>query len=244
MRVREILVGVFVPCVVHAQAVVEFTSGLATTWLVGNNPARSAIISRDTAQGALGAGFAGVQPGVTFHLLHPLSAAWRFGLGIEQTYFEGLQRFRLRVVDIYLSYRQTVTTVAAVLEYVPIRFPLARGYAFLSLEPRWSVVSRGRYTYEQVDTRQGRVIERLDTLISKPPEPVHRFGIVARVGIGGELSDPWYFRANVGFGVLNLFGRRPERGELLTPVKLTETQESYVPIVVVALLLQYRLRVP
>jgi hypothetical protein len=44
--------------------------------------------------------------------------------------------------------------------------------------------------------------------------------------------------------VLNLFGRRPERGELLTPVKLTETQESYVPIVVVALLLQYRLRVP
>lgn len=240
----RVLLGVLVPCVLQAQTVLELTSGLATTWLVGDNPARSSIISRDTAQGALGAGFAGVQPGVSFSLLHPFSASWRLGLGVEQTYFEGLQRFRLRVVDIYLSYRQTVTTIAAALEYVPLRFPLARGYAFLSLEPRWSIVSRGHYTYEQVDTRQGRVVERLDTLISKPPEPVHRVGLVARIGIGGELVDPWFFRANVGFGVLNLLGRRPERGELLTPVKLAERQERYVPVVVVALLLQYRLRVP
>ncbi len=244
MKVWRWILLVLLPCGMQAQVVVELTSGLATTWLVGNNPARSAIISRDTAQGALGAGFAGVQPGVAFQLLHPLSASWRLGLGVEQTYFEGLQRFRLRVIDIYLSYRQTVTSVAASLEYVVVRFPLARGYAFVSLEPRWTIVSRGRYTYEQVDTHQGRLVERLDTLISKPPEPVYRFGIVGRLGIGGELAEPWHFRANVGFGVLNVLGRRHERGELLTPVKLSETQESYAPIIAVALLLQYRLRLP
>ncbi|MDW7997248.1 MAG: hypothetical protein RMJ46_06175 [Bacteroidota bacterium] len=233
------------PLLLRAQALLEFTSGLATTWLVGDNPARTAIISRDTAQQqALGAGFSGVQPGVAFHVLHPLSSDWRIGLGVEQTYFEGLQRFRLRVIDIYLSYTQTVTSVAALVEYIPVRFPLARGYAFLSLEPRWVSVARGRYVYEQVDTRQGRVVERLDTLISKPPEPVRRLGIVGRIGIGGELAEPWHFRANVGFGVLNLWGRRPERGELLTPVRLGELDEKYAAAVVVSLLLQYRLRIP
>jgi hypothetical protein len=173
-----------------------------------------------------------------------LAPNWRVGLGVEQTYFEGLQRFRLRVVDIYLRYTQTATSVAATVEYIPVRFPLARGYAFVSLEPRWTSISRGHYVYEQVDTRQGRVIDRLDTLISKPPEPVYRFGLVGRVGIGGELAGPWHFRANVGFGVLNLLGRRPERGELLTPVRLGETDEQYAPILVVALLLQYHLRLP
>jgi len=227
-----------------AQSIVELSSGLATTWLVGNNPARTPIISRDTLQRSLGSGFAGVQPGIALQVLHPLRPEWRIGVGVEQTYFEGLQRFRLRGLNIYLRYTQTVTGIAAMVEYIPVRFPLARGYAFISLEPRWTVVSRGHYVYEQVDSRQGRVIERLDTVISKPPEPVHRFGVIGRLGIGGELAEPWYFRANVGFGVLNLWGRRPERGELLTPVKIEEVGESYAPVVVVALLLQYRFRLP
>jgi hypothetical protein len=242
MRCVVVLLGL--PGFLTAQTVVEVTAGLATTWLVGANPARTPIIARDTAQQALGAGFSGVQPGVALQLLHPLGSDWRLGVGVEQTYFEGLQRFRLRVLDIYLRYTQTVTTVAAFLEYVPVRFPLARGYGFLVLEPRWTLVGRGRYVYEQVDSRQGRVVDRLDTLISKPPEPVYRLGLVARLGIGGELFGPWHFRATVGWGILNLVGRRPERGELLTPVRLGETQEQYAPVVVVALLLQYRLQLP
>ncbi|MCS7176208.1 MAG: hypothetical protein NZ960_01060 [Candidatus Kapabacteria bacterium] len=229
---------------VKAQSVVEVTAGLATTWLVGNNPARTAIIVRDTAQSSLGSGFSGVQPGISLTLLHPFAADWRIGVGVEQTYFEGLQRFRLRVIDVYLRYAQTVTSVAGFLEWMPVRFPLARGYGFISVEPRWTIVSRGRYTYEQVDTRQGRVVDRLDTLIHKPPEPVYRFGLFGRIGIGGELEGAWHFRANVGIGVLNLLGRRPERGELLTPVNFGERTESYAVAIVSALLLQYHLRVP
>lgn len=242
--VRSVLGLLLAVALAQGQAIVEIGTGLATTWLVGDNPARTPIISRDTAQRALGAGFAGVQPGAALQLLHPVSSDWRIGVGMEQTYFEGLQRFRLRVVDIYLRYTQTVTTLAAMVEYVLLRFPLARGSLALAVEPRWSIVSRGRYVYEQVDTRQGRVVERLDTLISKPPEPASRFGLVGRLGLGGELTESWYFRATVGFGVLNLLGRRPERGELLTPVKLEEQHESSAPIVVVALMLYYRIRIP
>ncbi len=240
----RLALGFVLAVLARAQPTVELGGGLATTWLVGDNPARTPIISRDTAQRTLGAGFAGIQPGAAVQLLHPFATDWRVGIGVEQTYFEGLQRFRLRTLNIYLRYTQTVTTLAALLEYVLLSFPLARGYVFVGVEPRWSSISRGHYVYEQVDTRQGRVVERLDTLISKPPEPVFRFGLVGRCGLGGELTELWHFRATVGFGVLNLLGRRPERGELLTPVRLEERNESYAPVVVVALMLYYRFRIP
>ncbi len=232
------------PLLAAAQARLELSSGLATAWIVGGNPARTPIITRDTAQSALGSGFSGVQPGVGIWLHHPLTADWRIGIGTEVTFFEGLQRFRLRQIDIFLRYTQTVTSVALLLEYTPIRFPLARGYAFLGLEPRWNSISRGHYRYEQVERPTGRRVELLDTVIVKPPEPVHRFGIAARVGIGGELIEGWHFRASAGWAFLNALGRRDERGELLTPTRLGETRESPLFVVLTALSIQYHFRVP
>lgn len=68
-----------------------------------------------------------------------------------------------------------------------------------------------------------------------------RMGGVIKLGIDGELWDPWYVNISIGLGVMNLFGRKDARGELLTPIRLNEYKENYVYNLLFSMLIQYRL---
>ena len=68
-----------------------------------------------------------------------------------------------------------------------------------------------------------------------------RLGGALKLGIVGEIFDPWYLNTSIGIGVVNFVGKEDSRGELLTPSRRYENIESPLNLLLFTLLIQYRL---
>ncbi len=67
-----------------------------------------------------------------------------------------------------------------------------------------------------------------------------RWGGLVRLGVEGHLHKNIFVNIGLGLGVLNLFGRDDERGELFTFTNRLEISESYVYFLDFSLILQYQ----
>ncbi len=93
-------------------------------------------------------------------------------------------------------------------------------------------------------------VEKFDNLSPNEPDievarlskaNATRIGGMIRLGVEGHLHQRVYINVGLGLGVLNLFGRDDERGELFTYTNKIEVQESYVTFLDFSLVIQYHL---
>ena len=74
-----------------------------------------------------------------------------------------------------------------------------------------------------------------------PKDDAMRIGALLKLGVEGRLRDNFYINAGGAIGFMNIIGKNNNRGELLTPIAMFETQESNILSLQVFILIQYNL---
>ncbi len=220
---------------VQAQYPMRVSAGLSTFWINGANPARETLAF-------LGGGFSGAQSGVAVKLAFPeaLSVLPSLPLDVvlfaETIFFRGRERYPYPNANLYRSFGIDVASLSVGLERTFVHFSSLTS-AFAGMEIRGTLVSRG--LFEQRFVRlNGEIIER-NTYTVRTKTTAWRLGLTMRVGVRGKFDPDFAMEASIGYSALNLLGRQPERGELLTPDPTLEVQERIVAGVVSSIMILY-----
>ncbi len=238
MNVRYVLLGLWLLCATatFAQSPLRIGVGLSTFWINGANPARETLAF-------LGGGFSGTQPGIGIKILSPnalhlplLHLPLDLLLFTEAIFFNGRERYPYPNANLYRRFSIDVVSLSVGLEHTFIHFSSLTS-AFAGVEIRGSFISRG--LFEQRFVRfNGEIIQR-NTYTVRTKTDAWRLGMTLRLGVRGQFASRFAMEASIGYSALNLLGRDPARGELLTPDPTLEVQEQILGGIVSSLLILY-----
>ncbi|MCL5991692.1 MAG: hypothetical protein M1419_06270 [Bacteroidetes bacterium] len=219
--------------------------GMKTTELIGSNPASKPFSEPDPNKPPLfGGGFDGPQPGMELLFEFPVGENNNFTipLGIDYTFFQGLQRIPLTYFVLQdLDNRIDISSISLGLNYAIKKYDIANAKFYVGLEAKTSFVGKNVFTI----VTNYRNLDSIEILESSLKESCVRLGGSLKLGLEGEIAQNWYVNIHGTLGILNLVGRNDSRGELLTPYRKTsfsfENQESLVFTIQYSFLIQYRL---
>jgi hypothetical protein len=219
----------------------QVTAGLTTMWITNENAAVESIIPRNEDE-LPGAGFDGQQLGVSLRLLYGIDKANRFRIntGFDYYFLRGVQRNQLTSSSIYYTYGVDMPTFILGTEYGFVEYPPGNARIYAGIEARVVKTIAEPIDLRLVRLRDNVLVENKRGFVK---ENAYRIGGAVKLGIDGEILDPFYVNMSVGYGVVNLIGREDARGELFTPNHApvySETRESYIHNVLFSFLIQYR----
>jgi len=226
---------------VEAQFINKFkvATGLTTTSILGNNPAKLPMIPMTDEEDAVtGGALKHAQPGIELRFTFPVDqyGTINIPLSLDYTFFTGRERINTSqfIVDIW-THSVDIFSISTGLHYVFYEMDFANAKMYGGLEGRISFI-------HGIDTRAERdYLEDLlpdETWIVPPKENATRFGGNLRLGVEGKLHKNLYINTGAAFSVMNLIGKDDSRGELLTPIKFLEVKESTLSSFHVFILLQ------
>lgn len=230
---------------------VHISGGFTTQSFLGDEIAANPLVARDSLT-LPGGSFNGQQLGATVKAMLFLDTAkkFRMPIGLDYVRFFGAQRLEVsQFYRIQLFNSLQVITPTIGLDYSMFKLPLANANMYVGAELRGSFFSNSNLVREdylnfyttinnfQVFDRDS-LLKRIE--INNKPN-AFRLGGAIKLGVEGKIQDPLYLNISLSYGSPNLFGRDNARGELFTPNKTFENQESVVSQLFFHFLLQYRL---
>lgn len=162
---------------------------------------------------------------------------YRISLGGDYLFLSGGQRMEEKFFQLIGRHTMNIISLSSGLEYAFATLPLANAKVYAGAEASCSFL-------ENIEFQRQLYYKVFDTLIVQTPttkQSATRLGAAIRLGIEGELLDPLYINMSVAYSAVNLFNRDDNRGELLTPQRIGEFQESVVGNMFFSFWLQYRL---
>jgi hypothetical protein len=217
----------------------KIATGLTTTSIMGDNPAKLPMIPMTDEEDAVtGGALKHAQPGIELRFTFPvdMTETMSIPLSLDYTFFTGRERINTSqfIVDIW-THSLNIFSISTGLHYVFYKMDFANAKMYGGLEARLSFI-------HNIDTRAERdYLENLlpdETWIVPPKESATRFGGNLRLGVEGKLHKSLYVNTGAAFSVVNLIGKDDSRGELLTPIKFLEVKESTLSSFHVFILLQ------
>lgn len=214
--------------------------GISTVKILNPNPnsrSMNPLVHRD---GYLGGSFKGAMPGIDLRATFQLDedGIWRMPMGLDMTFYSARERLPVtsRITDRYENNANIYAPYIG-LNYSFLQIPKARASFYFGLEARASIIDgpvfRFIRNYELIPD------ENLDITEYNKQNTV-RLGGLIKLGLEGDLMDNYMVNSSIGYGVLNTFLRDNVRGELLTPRKDYEVQESYLQGIFFTVMVQYR----
>lgn len=224
----------------QTESKIKYAIGLSTTQIMGNNRGAKAFASTDPDLDAeYGGSFGDAQPGIEFRVTIPLDeeANFRLPFGFDYQFFGAKERLPLsEVVEQRFRHALNIASPYLGIHYVFVRFPLAESKLYAGLEARASYIHDILISLE---TRYSNNPDLDEYLEAPTKDESWRFGGMFRIGAEGTIIDNYQVNLSAGFSIMNLIGADDERGELLTPLKTFDVEESLVSNFHVSLLIQY-----
>ncbi|MCX7930079.1 MAG: hypothetical protein N2663_05100 [Chlorobi bacterium] len=223
--------------------------GYTATFLV-NSPATNLIFTPSNNDSGFvyvtGSRFVGAQSGITLRLTHALDeqTRWFVPASIEAVFFRGKQRLESQLFIGRGEVAAEMYTLSSGIQYRVLDLPLAQAFIYASAEPRVSYLSGVRFSYQVSDKATGHLVPdySLDTTLK---QSVVRAGGTLRVGAQGVLDERLMINLSIAWGAFNLIGRDSRttdpqrRGYLLTPTRISETNEAIEQFMQFSLWIQY-----
>lgn len=228
-----------------AQIRYRVAGGLSTDWITSDNPAVYRLASSDTAinpKDEFGGALDGMQVGFGVRIYADLDAQkkFRIPLGVDIYTFSGVQALNATTYKVRLRHDVNVFTGIVGFEYSFLEFPLAYARAFVGGEIRPLYVAPNNIVQDDFTIGPtGNIISTHKEFNGKPG--AFRLGGMVRLGIEGEIYYPVFLNTSIGYGVMNLIGRKDDRGELLTPRNINEPKEQMLSHVNFTFMVQVRL---
>ena len=223
----------------------RFGAGLSTIQIIGNNIATKPFVY-DTDSGKLfGGSFDQAQSGIRIEVVDDLDKSGHFQLplGMEYNFFRAREKQPLnRVSEIQMRHDQQIMALTLGFNWVWYQLEILESISkfYIGVDTRTSFIFQGTYEedwfYQNLGTQEQI---RIDT-----KQSTVRLGGTLNFGVNGDLLDPIAINFKAGVGVMNLFLRDDNRGELLTMKKeysYTEDKETLVYTFNINLTLQYKL---
>lgn len=216
--------------------------GVVTTSILGDNRAKLPMVATDDSENAYtGGSFDYSQPGFSLKAnIRDDENKIRYGIGVDYLLFSGRERINItggRIVH-YLMHDVNILSFGADFNYVLLELDFANAKIYTGIEAKMYYL----HNISAQVKEDWLEIDEMDNLITHTPKPnAFRFGGSVKAGIEGRLRKKLYVNTGLAVGLINLLGRDDERGELLTPLRLFEDKESYVPTLQVFISLQYYL---
>lgn len=223
--------------------------GLTTSWFVGNErlslPFAPTLPVNDTAALAAfvpGSYYKGQFPGLGIRgmWIFDEERNLRANFGLDYHFYSSRTRELSGGLIVYKSNTHYIPAITGGFEYAFLTLPLAQAKVYAGIDVRGTFVVANTYKEEYeyvIDPRQNSTVT-----LSK--EGAFRLGGGGRLGIEGEIFDPWYVNLSVGWSFMNAVGRDDARGELLTPYfdPKYENKETRVYNIFANLFVQYRIQ--
>lgn len=214
--------------------------GISTIKILNPNPnsrSMNPLVHRD---GYIGGSFKGAMPGIDLRATFQLDddGFWRMPVGVDMTFFSARERLPIttKLTDRFENNANIYAPYVG-LNYTLIQIPKARASFYLGVEARASIIDGPEFrfirTYDLLPEQSFDITEH-------NKENTVRLGGLLKLGLEGELVDNYVINSSIGYGVLNTFMRDNARGELLTPRKDFETQESYLQGIFFTIMVQYK----
>jgi hypothetical protein len=218
----------------------SISAGISTIEILGNSPNSALIVNRNPDVATVGGSFDGTQPGMGFKISTSIDEnnIYMIPIGLDYYFFEGLER--IPAPGNYTSkWKHTagILSLSAGFNYGFVKFPYANVRGYAGIEIRGTKVNQGELVQTTIDSKTNTTT--VDVISTK--ENAYRLGGALYLGFVGDIVSPWYINTYIGIGIMNLVGRDDSRGELLTPFKYFETNESIIYNLHFSLLIQYRL---
>jgi hypothetical protein len=210
--------------------------GIITTQILGDNPATLPMISSaDVANAVTGGSFTMSQPGIQLRFTLPLDNNIRIPFSIDYTFFRGKERmnYNRNIVD-YFSHSLDVIGINTGIQYAFLSIPIVRAKIYTGIEARLSKIRKVDIEWYRDYLNFPDEIYKYDT----KPE-AWRLGGSLILGAEGRLIDRWFINFGGSLMVTNFIGRDDSRGELLTPITMFESKESFVSNLQIFILIQY-----
>jgi hypothetical protein len=221
---------------------IYFGGGLSTISMPGENPNTLPMVQRDTTKDQItGGSLNGSQPGFEFRFTFTLDEEenMRIPIGMDYTFYRAAERIPISAFsEARLKHSVDAIGVNLGFHYAFLEFPNALAKVYAGIEARGTYIYDGKFR-KILDYKLDDRMDEDITVATK--ENTTRFGGLLRLGIEGELLDPWYINTSFGFSLLNLIGRDNERGELFTLFSNLENEESLVKALHFSFLIQYKL---
>ncbi|MFA6572348.1 MAG: hypothetical protein WCT77_14065 [Bacteroidota bacterium] len=219
--------------------------GISTTTILGNNPTTRPFFERDSSKApSYGGGFNGPQMGMGVKFFFPLDTSERFviPLGFEYQFFDSRERVPLTNKLLQeITHTYGVGTISLGLNYTLKRYVFANTRIYFGLEGRTTMLSTNKFSVYTHYSKSDSTEFNEDSFKSAAT----RLGAALRLGIEGQFMPNWFVNISGGVGILNLFGKENERGELFTPKKQTffyiEDKETTIYSFHFAFLIQYKM---
>ena len=212
--------------------------GLSTFLLNGDNPANKEIFPKEN-EGVIGGGFPNWQSGISLKGMLSIDPqrVYRIPFSFDYYVMRGVQRLPDKYYTIRSTHIIQIPTLSAGFEYAFANLPLANAKVYAGADVRCSFVLP---TELEVALDYSNPTFP-DTTRYYGKDAATRLGMALRIGIDGEIAAPWYVNISIGYNAFNLIGRDALRGELFTPSKLSETQESIIGSIIANVMVQCKL---
>ncbi|MBX3043487.1 MAG: hypothetical protein KIT33_05005 [Candidatus Kapabacteria bacterium] len=223
-------------------AKVNFGAGIITTNILGENRAKMPIGPTAIEGDAfIGGSFKNAQPGIqakaTF--LFDSNPDIRFVTALDYMFFSGKERYGIPPnVNIAYEHSLNIGAFGLGVEYVWANLDFANAKLYTGLD------LKAFYVHNIYGVEKIRYLDRFkeDDIYEFPvKDNALRFGGNVKLGVEGKLRDKFFVNAGVNIGIMNLIGRDNERGELLTPLPIFESEENMLSVLQVFILIQYNL---
>ena len=218
---------------------INIGAGIVTTNIISNNRATLPIVQSAGAS-FVGGSFEHAQPGIQLKgtYLFDNNPDLRFTTTFDYMLFSGRERYGIppNVVVLY-EHDVNIAALSIGLEYVWANLDFANAKLYSGLDIQGS--SYHSINFVQYINYLDDYL--LDSKLSERKSDAFRMGGNVRLGVEGRLRNRVYVNTGFAVGLLNLFGRDDERGELLTPKKIFEPKENILPIFQVFILIQYNM---
>ncbi len=243
------VVALLVSVVLQAQPrnkdYIKVEVGYTSTFVT--DPANMNIFSsRHDTTFVTGSNFVGAQSGLSIRTNFELGERRRIiiPVGLDFTFMRGLQRLENPGLTGHGAVSLNMTSIVAGCQYRFVDLPLAAAFLYGGVEARGSFIGGANFRYEVNDYTTGKPIPVFgqDTTLK---EATFRLGGAVRLGCQGIISDPLRINVSAAYGVMNLIGRdlrtesKDRRGELLTPTRINEANESFATFTQLSIWLQY-----
>ncbi len=215
-------------------------AGISTFSILGDNPAQLPIIQNDTAKRFVyGGSFDAVQSGFAARLTMYKGEKIRVPVDIDFTIYSSGERYPVSgLLTIYYWHEVHNLSIGSGFYYVLTHLDWAKTDIYVGADLRGNIITRAELTYRD---HWRNDVNRDTSYVVNRKYGAFRIGSFARLGIEGQLKSKLKIDASIGVGVLNLFPRDNNRGELLTPLRYFEKKEQIVPVFNFMLLLKYSL---
>ncbi len=215
--------------------------GMTVSRIMGDNRANLSILPPPNAKEAIIGGSMGVyHPGMELRFTGSLDEEdnYRIPISLEYDFFYGREFISEgpNIVN-YFLHDVDIFTFNTGFHYVFAEIKEAGAKIYAGAELKFNYLSNVKFEHE-IDYL---MLDEMDTIRTYSKGTAFRFGTQLKIGIDGQIRKNFYINTGFNLGIMNLLGKNDSRGELFTPTKLNESQESNVFFYQVFILLQLKL---